>query len=222
MRSLKNRPKAILFDMDGVVVDSMPYHFISWYEALRPYGVRASCFEIYQREGELWEHSLKDFLSRCKTKPTKKVFHRIFLARKSIFRKYFKQFIFPGAREFLACLKNKGYLLGLVTGTPRREVNHILTPNIRKLFDQIVSGDMVKRGKPHPEPYLLALKLLGLESKEAVAVENAPLGIESVKRAGMFCIALTTSLPKEYLKRADMIVDNLEEITGLIEKTCKF
>ena len=84
----------------------------------------------------------------------------------------------------------------------------------------MVCGDHVKKGKPHPEPYLRAAKILDLRPQECTVIENAPYGIESAKRAGMFCIALTTSLPQAYLKKADMIVDRLEDITGIIEKTC--
>ena len=62
MKKLKIRPRAIVFDMDGVIVDSMPYHFIAWYEALRPWGVRVSCFEVYAQEGERWETTLKGLL----------------------------------------------------------------------------------------------------------------------------------------------------------------
>jgi len=221
MKKIRIKPKAIIFDMDGVIVDSMPYHLLAWHEALRPLGVRVSCFDVYAREGERWDKSLKDFLRQAKIEPTKAVLKKIFLRRKKIFRKYFKRFIFKGTEEFLHCLKKKGYLLGLVTGTPAVEVNRILPKKIKNLFDCVVAGDMVKNGKPHPEPYLKAAKDLSLTPRECVVVENAPLGIKSAKRAGMFCVAITTSLPREYLKAADIVVNALEDITGVIEKYCR-
>ena len=79
----------------------------------------------------------------------------------------------------------------------------------------------VKKGKPHPEPYLKAAEALSLKPAQCLVVENAPFGIESAKRAGMFCVAVATSLPKEYLKGADTVVDELSQITGIIEKSCK-
>jgi beta-phosphoglucomutase len=221
MKQHKRRPKAIIFDMDGVIVDSMPYHFLAWYEALRPFGIRVSCFDVYTKEGERWEKSLKDFLKRAGVEPTSARLKKIFLLRQRIFKRYFKRFIFKGAEEFLACLKNRNYLLGLVTGTPMDELKEILPLRIYNLFDYAVTGDHVKRGKPHPDPYLKAAKGLGLRPRECIVVENAPLGIESAKRAGMFCVALTTSLPREYLKRADVVVDSLEDITGIIDKSCR-
>ena len=207
--------------MDGVIVDSMPYHFIAWYEALRPLGVRVSAFEVYKREGERWEKSLKDFLRMGNIDPAPSVMKKVFLERQKIFRRYFKRTLFGGAEEFLRCLKGKGYLLAIVTGTPMSQLKKILPKRVRVLFHTIVTGDLVKKGKPHPEPFLKAVRNLGLKSSQCLVIENAPLGIRSAKSAKMFCVAITTSLPKEYLSMADVIVDKLEDITGLIEKTCK-
>lgn len=207
--------------MDGVIVDSMPYHFIAWYEALRPWGVRVNCFDVYSKEGERWEKTLTGLLKRAKIRPTRAVLKKIFLARQKIFRDNFKRYIFQGVEDFLLCLKKRGYLLGLVTGTPRAEINKILPGEIRNLFDSVVAGNEVKNGKPHPEPYLKAAEAFKLKPSECIVVENAPFGIESAKRAGMFCIALTTSLPREYLRSADLIVDRLEQISGIIDHSCK-
>jgi len=132
---LKIKPKAVIFDMDGVIVDSMPYHFIAWYEALRPFEVRVNCFDIYSKEGEKWDKSMKEFLSRAHVKPTKKIMQTVFLDRKRIFDKYFKRYIFNGAEEILRRLKSKKYKLALVTGTNSKEINRILPREIKKLFD---------------------------------------------------------------------------------------
>ncbi len=221
MKKLKAKPKAIIFDMDGVIVDSMPYHFLAWYEALRPWGVRVSCFDVYSKEGERWDKTLKDLLTKNGIKPSKLLLNKIFLSRQKIFKHYFKQFMFKDAKEFLLCLKNKGYLLGLVTGTPDNEINKILPKPMKQLFDAIIAGNDVKNGKPHPEPYLKAAKALAVRPQECLVVENAPYGIQSAKRAGMFCIAVTTSLPEEYLNQADLTVSKLSRIMGIIEKSCR-
>lgn len=221
MRKLKFKPKAVIFDMDGVIIDSMPYHFLAWYEALRAYGVRVSCFDVYSKEGENWEKTLKDLLIRAGIRPDMVLLREIFLRRQKIFKKYFKRFIFKGAGDFLACLKNQGYILGLVTGSPSQEVSKILPAKILSLFDSIVAGNQVKRGKPHPEPYIKCAKLIGLRPSQCVVIENAPFGIESAKKAGMFCIALTTSLPKAYLRKADIVANSLGDIATVIEGACK-
>lgn len=220
MKRLRIKPKAILFDMDGVIVDSMPYHFIAWYEALRPYGIRVSCFDVYSKEGERWDKTLVSLFSLHGKKPDKKLLGEIFALRQKIFRHYFKRFIFRGAQGLLGCLRKDGYSLGLVSGTPTQEIRSILSPRIRHTFDIIVAGDNVRHGKPHPEPYLRAAQGVGADPKECVVVENAPLGIASAKKAGMFCIAITTSLPKEYLKGADLVIEELEEISGFLDRRC--
>jgi len=215
------KPKAILFDMDGVIVDSMPYHYLAWYETLRPLGIRVSILDVYSREGERWDKSVRDFIRQARIKPSASMMRGIFKQRQKIFRHYFKRTIFEGVEKFLSCLKDNGYTLGLVTGTPMTEVKKILPLKLKRVFDVMVTGEMVKLGKPHPAPYLKAAELLGLKPKECLVVENAPLGVASAKSAGMSCIAISTSLPKEYLKKADIVVDKLEEITGIIEKSCK-
>lgn len=218
---IKKQLKGVIFDMDGVIVDSMPYHFLAWYEVLRPWGVRVSCLDVYLKEGERWDKTLISLLKDARIRPSKATLKRIFLARQKIFKKYFKRFIFKGAKGFLRCLKRKGYLLGLVTGTPEKEIHKILPPGIKNLFDIVIPGNAVKHGKPHPEPYLKACLGLHLKPYECAVIENAPLGIKSAKAAGMYCIALTTSLPAPYLKGADRVADSLEEVTGIIERTCR-
>jgi HAD superfamily hydrolase (TIGR01509 family) len=179
-----------------------------------------SCFDVYSKEGERWDKTLDIFLKRAQIKPTQKILGEIFSHRQKIFKRYFKRFIFKGTEEFLGCLDKRGYLLGLVTGTPQAEVKKILPKSIQNLFDCIVAGDQVKVGKPHPAPYLKAAKILRCSVKECMVVENAPLGIESAKNAGMFCVALATSLPAEYLTRADVILKELEGIGEIIDTPC--
>jgi len=211
-----SRVKAVIFDMDGVIVDSMPYHFLAWYEALRPFGVRVTCFDVFTKEGERWGKSLRDFFKRAGMKPTKKLLAEVFTLRQKIFKKYFKRFIFKGVEDILRRFKKKGYRLALVTGTPDYEVKKILPGKLYKYFDVIVAGNMVKKGKPHPEPYLKAARLLKLKPDSCIVIENAPYGIESAKRAGMYCVAVSTSLSRKYLQKADIVVKDIREITHLI------
>ena len=93
------------------------------------------------------------------------------------------------------------------------EVSYISMPFTGvEMLEAVVTGSDVKNGKPSPEPYLKALKLLRVKAKEAVAIENAPFGVRSAKAAGLRCLALETSLSKEYLKEADAIFPNIKNL----------
>ena len=129
-----------------------------------------------------------------------------------LFKRIVKKRFVPGARPFLRLLENKEIELALVTGTARHEVMRILPKGLFSMFSVVVTGDEVKRGKPHPEPYNKAIKELGIKPKEAIVIENAPFGIYSAKRAGLKCLALETSLPKSYLKDADFIFKGFKEL----------
>ena len=211
--------KAVIFDFDGVIVDSMPYHFISWFEAMRPYGVRVGCFDVYCREGERWDKSVRDFLARKNIKPSRELLDKIFSLRRRIFKKRSTGIrFFNNAIEILRELKKRGYKLALVSGTPSGEIKRMLPAGIHSLFDVIVTGDKVKHGKPHPEPYETALRHLDLPAGECLVVENAPLGITSAAGAGLFCVAVSTSLPAEYLRKADIIIGDISGVLPIIEE----
>jgi beta-phosphoglucomutase-like phosphatase (HAD superfamily) len=101
-----------------------------------------------------------------------------------------------------------------VTGTARHEVHKILPDEIFALFDAVVCGCDVQNGKPHPEPYLTALKKLKIDSHQAVVIENAPFGIQSSKTAGIRCLALETSLSKKFLRNADAVFTSFTHMTS--------
>lgn len=217
MKKIPIHPKAVVFDMDGVIVDSMPYHFIAWYEALLPYGVRVGAFDVYLHEGEIWDKTLKVFFRGSGVQMTPALSKEIYVRRQKIFKRMYKRNIFHGAEGLITHLRKEGYLLGLVTGTPTNEIVKILPAAIRKLFHCIVAGDQVTHGKPHPEPYLTAARKLGVSPKECVVIENGPNGIISAKKAGMFCIGVTTSLPREYILKSDIVVKTLRDVDRLLK-----
>ncbi|MFA7073814.1 MAG: HAD family phosphatase [Endomicrobiaceae bacterium] len=212
MPNIKQNFKAVLFDMDGVIVDSMPYHFISWFEALQKYGVSVTPLDIYEKEGEKSDICIKYFFQKNKVALDNKIITEVLTLRNDIFQKYFKLRLFPGIENILLNLKEQGILLAIVTGSSRNKVVSILPSGISKLFDVIISADMLKQGKPFPEPYLMAAEELQLAPSECMVVENAPYGIRAAKAANMYCVAVTTGLPEQYLNQADEIHNNLNDI----------
>jgi beta-phosphoglucomutase len=209
---LARRPQGLLFDMDGVLVDSMPYHFISWFEVLKKYGVRVTPMDIFGMEGAKWDKVIKFAFKREGKKLDVATAKKIQRERNFLFKKYFKRYIFPEIPEILKLLKNQGVLTAIVTGSSLAETKKILPAKIYKTFDAAIAGDMVKRSKPYTDSYLLAAKKLDLKPAECFVIENAPYGIKAAKAAKMYCAAISTSLPKPYLQEADIIFDNHKQL----------
>lgn len=216
-RTVKSKFKAVLFDMDGILIDSMPYHFISWFEALRQYDIRVTPMDIFAMEGAKWDKVIRFAFKRDKKKLQADLIEKICAQRNVLMKKYFKRYVFAQIPMILGILKKRGFLTAIVTGSSLKEAEKMLPANIYSMFDIAVAGDMIKRSKPYPDPYLLAARKLGVKTCECLAVENAPYGIKSAKSAKMFCVAVATSLPEQYLKEASIIFKNHTELYKYIK-----
>lgn len=205
--------KAAIFDMDGVITNTMPDHYLAWKAVLfAQAGINPTHLDIYLNEGSPGADCLIDIF-RKHEKPYNSVFGRkLVKAKEQYFKKIARQRFIPGSRRFLRFLHGQGVLLALVTGTSRHELNRILPKTLLALFDVTISGSDVKKGKPHPEPYLTAVRKLGVKKSEAIVFENAPFGVTSAKKAGLFCVALETSLPKKYLNDADCVFPSFRDM----------
>lgn len=211
-----DRFQAFLFDMDGVITDSMPFHYEAWRRVFESFGIFVSREEILKREGEKGIVTLKSICSERGRPLPEDETRKALQKKEEIFRSLARPKLFPGAAALVREIRESGRRLALVTGTSEREARFHLPPDVLACFDVLVSGDRVTEGKPHPEPYRTALRLLGARADESLVVENAPYGIQSARRAGLRCVAVTTSLPPEYLQDAHKIVRDLEELRGLL------
>jgi beta-phosphoglucomutase len=196
--------QAIVLDMDGVVLDSMPDHLVTWQEALAPLGIELTAEQLYSLEGvptePTAERLIAQFLGRA---ASKEECARLAEEKRERFRVRFEPRLVTGMASLLHDLYGRGYRLALVTGSARSVVEESLVPTgVADLFEVVVTGDEVGRGKPDPESYSTAARRLGVEAERCLAVENAPLGIESARAAGMVCVALATTLPAERLAEA--------------------
>jgi len=209
---VKLKIKAVIFDMDGVITNTMPYHFTAWKKIYEAEGFCLTKEEIYVREGQPGYNTIREISKKHGLFFSEDRVRQILDKKEKLFKKIVRRRFIPGARNFLHFLKKKGFVLALVTGTARHEVVHILPKKLLGLFSVVVTGSEVRRGKPHPEPYLIALKKLRLKPKDVVVLENAPFGIHSAKRARLSCVALETSLPKEYLKDADLVFTSFKDM----------
>ncbi|MBF0503952.1 MAG: HAD family phosphatase [Candidatus Omnitrophica bacterium] len=202
----------IIFDMDGVITDTMPYHFQAWEAVFACEGITVSHEDIYKREGQKGIDSVREIFHEKKKIYTDRVGRKILKMKEDLFKKIFQQKFIAGSRGFIKNLKNRGFVLGLVTGTSRTEAKKLLPPDLWDCFTATVCGCDVQNGKPHPEPYLKALQKLKIKPADAIVFENAPFGIRSARAAGLFCLALETSLPRSYLKEADAVFSSYKEI----------
>ncbi len=185
---------AVIFDMDGVLIDSMPLHAQAWLDVLAEEGIIIRREDVYEREGEAGSASLSYFFKINDLDPTPERMQALLRRKESLYKQNAVPQPFPGVVEFLASLKKAGKRMAIVTGTARHELEATLPKEILAFFEATVTGDEVKRGKPDPEPYLTALKKLGVTATKSLVIENAPLGVRAAREAGICCFAVETSM----------------------------
>jgi beta-phosphoglucomutase len=196
--------RAVIFDMDGVVLDSMPAHLLSWQRTLAPLGIELTADDYYPLAGAPVKRIARLLAEQFLGRPCSEEEAESLAARK---RAIFYQTINPafvhGILPLLHDLRGRGYRLALVADGDRSDVDASLAPNgVIELFGIVISADKVSEGKPDPEPFWAAAAHLGQPPSECLAVESAPLGIQSAEAAGMGCVALETTLPGELLSMA--------------------
>jgi len=211
-------PIAALFDMDGTLVDNMAYHIASWEAFCQRYHLPFS-LETYYRQfnGRTSRDVLQMLFGRTMTNAE---VHDFTEEKEEIYRQLYRPYLRPvaGCVEFLENLKSHGVKLAVVTSAPLINLEFTLDgTGIAPFFEAVVYAAMVSRGKPDPEIYLTAAEKLGVEPARCVVFEDALLGIESARRAGMTVVALTTSHPAEEL--ADTTALQAKDFTGMTFET---
>lgn len=196
-------PKAVLFDMDGVLFDSMPNHARSWAKVCTEFGLAMSPEEAYMHEGRTGAATINLLTQRYwRRNATDEEIKKIYDEKCRLFNACPEAPKMPGAAEVLAAAKQAGLTIVVVTGSGQKSLLDRLEHNYPGIFspELIVSSKDVKHGKPDPEPYLMGLKKVGLAPWQAVVVENAPLGVRAAVAARIFTIAVNTGpLPETAL-----------------------
>ena len=192
---MKKKLKAVLFDMDGVLFDSMPYHSEAWHKVMKSHGLTLSREEAYMHEGRTGASTINIVFQReLGREATQEEIESIYQEKSVLFNSYPEAKRMPGAWELLQKVKKDGLIPMVVTGSGQLSLLERLEHNYPGMFHKelMVTAFDVKYGKPNPEPYLIALKKGGIKADEAVVVENAPLGVEAGHNAGIFTIAVNT------------------------------
>ena len=207
-----NRQKAVIWDMDGVIADTAPYHFKAWQHVFQKRGVNfteADFRRIFgQRNDTIVRKVLGEGLSTSEV-------DTITSEKEKAFRRSVRQHIkpLPGAITLIKSLKENGFSLALASSAPAENIQLILKGlDIGNCFQAIVWGREVREGKPSPQAFLLAAQKLGVVPENCIVIEDAVAGVTAAKRAGMRCLAVTNTHPRTNLAEADLIVDSLEKI----------
>lgn len=197
------RPKAVLFDMDGVLFDSMPFHARSWAQVCTEFGLDMTAEEAYMHEGRTGKATINLLMQRqWGREATEEEVARIYAEKCRLFNACPEAPKMPGAEALLKQVKAAGLTIAVVTGSGQQSLLNRLSTHYPGYFsaELVVSSADVKHGKPHPEPYLMGLRRAGVEPWEALVVENAPLGVQAAVAAGVFTVAVNTGpLPESAL-----------------------
>ncbi len=221
---LLQKSHGVLFDMDGVILDSMPYHVQAWKDAFGDKDLEVDERLFYLYEGAIEPEVACKLFSQNGARLSLQDFFQIHHLQKQYFLERYSNCVkpFAGVAELLEWLKAEGIKIALVTSSHDEILDAVLPKQLKILFDCIVTGDNIKRRKPHPDPYLAGISGIGIKAGNGnVAIENAPAGIESAQKAGLKCIALTTTLNRKYLKKADKIIDDHKELLEIFRKNFK-
>ena len=216
--------KSVLFDMDGVLFDSMPYHAEAWNKTMKAHGLNLSREEAYMHEGRTGAGTINIVCQRQLGRDaTQEEIESIYLEKSIEFNKHPQAERMPGAWELLQKIKAEGIIPTVVTGSGQASLLDRLEHNFPGMFRQelMVTAFDVKYGKPNPEPYLMALEKGGLKPNEAIVIENAPLGVEAGHKAGIFTIAVNTGpLNGEILLNAgaDLLFPSMQALCESWEK----
>lgn len=195
MNEVSKKLKAVLFDMDGVLFNSMPYHAEAWHQVMQANGFELSKEEAYLHEGRTGAGTINIVCQRqYGRQATEEEIVRIYKEKSTEFNKFPEPERIQGAWELLQKVKACGLVPMVVTGSGQRSLLNRLEHSFPGMFKKelMVTAFDVKHGKPNPEPYLMALKKGGFQPDEAIVIENAPLGVEAGHKAKIFTIAVNT------------------------------
>lgn len=204
---------AAILDMDGVVVDSEPLHYLSEKEMLSKRGVDLQPSDVKEIIGRTEMEGIEYFRSRFGLKDGAK---QLYEEKQKIYKRMLRKAVKPtrGLFEVLNALEGKGITLAIASSAPRENIDIVLKAlGIENRFRAVVSGDDVERGKPSPDIFLLAAQRIGTEPENCLVIEDAQNGVEAAKRAGMTCIAVPNQFTRDQdFSAADAVAESLEDI----------
>lgn len=201
-------PYGMIWDMDGVLVNTGEFHWLAWQEALAAYGLSMTYEQFRATFGMLNRDILTPMLGE---RATPELVQAIGDHKEACFRRLIQGRIqpLPGVRHWLESLAAAGAAQAIASSAPPANIAFLLdTLGIRPFFRAVISSEGMP-GKPAPDVFLAAARALGLPPSRCVVIEDAISGVAGAKVAGMKCIAVTTTNPAEALAAADLVVPDL-------------
>ena len=223
-QGLPLRLRAVLFDMDGVLYNSMPSHAKAWHRAMAQFGYDLPEEEVYMHEGRTGSSTVNLVSMRQRgVEETEERIQEIYRVKSTLFNEYPPAEPMTGALELLLQLKAQGLMILIVTGSGQRSLLDRLNHHFPDIFcrELMVTAFDVKYGKPNPEPYLMGMQKGNLTPEECIVVENAPLGVRAAKAAGLFTIAVNTGpLPNSALldEGANILYPSMQALSDAWEE----
>lgn len=199
--------------MDGVIADTAPYHLKAWQEIFQKRGVKFTEDDFRHSFGQRNDTIIKNTLG---DKVSQDEIEAMANEKEESFRRRIGQNIkpLPGVIELLRSLKEHRFKMALASSAPMENIQ-LLTQSlgISSYFQSIISDEDVTEGKPSPQVFQLAAQKLEAEPENCIVIEDAITGVTAAKRAGMHCLAVTTTHPGHSLMEADLVVDTLEAVS---------
>ena len=189
-------PKVVLFDMDGVLYDSMPNHGVAWQRAMKEFGIHFTLEDSYATEGARGVDTIRKYAKAQLGKElSEEEAQQMYDVKAHYFHEMPEAKVFDGVIDLMQKIKASGLKIGIVTGSAQLPLIERVTRDFGDFVskDQITTAYDVKRGKPNPDPYLMGLKKAGnYLPEEGIVVENAPLGVHAGSAAGCYTVAINS------------------------------
>ena len=214
---------AILFDMDGVLYDSMPNHSKAWSQAMEQFGMHMTPHDVYLNEGATGHDTVIRISLRDRGyEASEQEINDIYGYKANLFRSMPEARVMPGSQEVFRKAAAAGLKILIVTGSGQKNLIERVQRDYEGYItrDRMVTAFEVKRGKPYPDPYLKGLQIAGVPASEAVVVENAPLGIRAAVAAGIDTIAVNTGPLEDEILLAEkpvLLLHSMQELADNLE-----
>lgn len=208
--------QAFIFDMDGTIVDNMAFHTRSWVAFFQRRGQEIDPDEFFRRTAgrqgkEIMRMYVGDGISDEENA-------RLNEEKEEVYRELYAphRATIGGFNELVGQAKARGVKLAVATSAPTANIDFTLDGlDLRRHFDVVVGAADVARGKPEPDAFLLAAQRCGAAPAECIVFEDAPMGVEAARRAGMRCVVLATTLPADAFADFDNVIHIVTEFSEL-------